>query len=256
MTTGPADNSEALDLGIESFQNPPEDEGLSLDSISQAFAAMLNTGDDPYRAPADDEADPLLADAPFGMSAAPASDDSVLPGDSAGDVNPRSILEAMLFVGTPENQSLTSQQVASLMRGVRRAEIDDLVADLNRQYGAEGRPYSIVAEGAGFRLSLKDEFTFVRERLYGRPRAARLSPAAVEVLAIVAYNEPVSAEQVTRLRGTASGPVLAQLVRRELVRIERPSDRPQTACYVTAPRFLEVFGLSSLQDLPRSREIE
>jgi segregation and condensation protein B len=75
-------------------------------------------------------------------------------------------------------------------------------------------------------------------------------------LAIVAYNEPVTAEQVTRMRGTPSGPVLAQLVRRELLRIERRADRPQAASYLTAPRFLQVFSLSSLQDLPRSREVE
>jgi segregation and condensation protein B len=162
----------------------------------------------------------------------------------------------MLFVGSPDNQPLTSEQVAGLMRGVRRAEIDELVVDLNRQYRAEARPYSIVAEGAGYRLALSNGFAFLREQLYGRPRAARLSPAAVEVLAIVAYNEPVTAEQVTRMRGTASGPVLAQLVRRELLRIERRGEKPHTACYLTAPRFLQLFHLSSLDDLPRSREIE
>jgi segregation and condensation protein B len=143
-----------------------------------------------------------------------------------------------------------------MMRGVRRAEIDELVVDLNRQYRAEARPYTIVTEGAGYRLALDDRFAFVRERLYGRPRAARLSPAAVEVLAIVAYNEPVTAEQVTRMRGTASGPVLAQLVRRELLKVERRSERPHVACYVTAPRFLQLFHLTSLDDLPQSRELE
>ncbi len=256
MATVPDNDSEAPGLGIDSFQHPPEEEGLSLDSISQAFAAMLATGDDPYRTPADEASDPLLADEQLATPIAEGADEGVSEGVSSCEVSPRSILEAMLFVGTPENQPLNSQQVASLMRGVRSAEIDELIAELNRQYRSEGRPYSIVAEGAGYRVALKEEFAFVRERLYGRPRAARLSPAAVEVLAIVAYNEPVTAEQVTRLRGTASGPVLAQLVRRELVKMVRPADRPQTACYVTAPRFLELFGLSSLQDLPRSREIE
>ncbi|MEX2141436.1 MAG: SMC-Scp complex subunit ScpB [Pirellulales bacterium] len=256
MPAGPDDDNGAIDLGIESFQNPAEDEGLSLDSISQAFAAMLATGDDPYRSPTDGEDDTLLAQAQAAVSVGRLPDEDNVAVDAACEVSPRSILEAMLFVGTPDNQPLTSQQVASLMRGVRCAEIDDLVTDLNRQYRAEARPYSIVAAGAGYRLSLNDEFAFVRERLYGRPRAARLSPAAIEVLAIVAYNEPVTAEQVARMRGTASGPVLAQLVRRELLSVERRSDRPHAACYVTAPRFLQLFGLSSLQDLPRSREVE
>jgi chromosome segregation and condensation protein ScpB len=72
----------------------------------------------------------------------------------------------------------------------------------------------------------------------------------------VAYNGPITAEQVTQVRGTASGAVLSQLVRRQLVRIERSGDRKQAATYLAAPRFLEVFGLSSLADLPRSREVE
>jgi segregation and condensation protein B len=255
VSTAPMDDDNTLDLGIESFQRPPEDEGLSLDSISQAFAAMLATGDDPYSTPSDVEEDALFDQAQAAMSVGRPADEDNTADDSTCEVSPRSILEAMLFVGTPDNQPLSSEHVASLMRGVRRAEIDEIVADLNRQYRAEARPYSIVAVGAGYRLSLNDSFAFVRERLYGRPRAARLSPAAIEVLAIVAYNEPVTAEQVTRMRGTASGPVLAQLVRRELLKIERRADRPHT-CYVTAPRFLQLFHLSSLDDLPRSREIE
>jgi segregation and condensation protein B len=96
----------------------------------------------------------------------------------------------------------------------------------------------------------------VREKLYGRPRALRLSPAAVEVLAIVAYNEPVTAEQVARMRGTASGPILAQLVRRALLRIQRDAEGRQRAKYFTTPRFLKLFGLAGLQDLPRSGEVE
>jgi segregation and condensation protein B len=256
LPTGSADDNPALDLGIESFQQPPEDEGLSLDSISQAFAAMLADGDDPYLTPSDDAEDQLLAQAQAAISAGRPADEGSLAANDGGEISPRSILEAMLFVGRPDNQPLTSEQVASLMRGVRRAEIDELVVDLNRQYRAESRPYTIVADGAGYRLSLAESFAFVRERLYGRPRSARLSPAAVEVLAIVAYNEPVTAEQVSQMRGTASGPVLAQLVRRELLQVERRSERPHAAFYVTAPRFLQLFHLTSLEDLPRSREIE
>jgi segregation and condensation protein B len=243
-------------LGTDPLAGSSSDDGLSLDSISEAYAAMLAGGDDPYRSPVDAEADPLLAQANEALSP-DAGDDAIrTAADCACEISPRSILEAMLFVGTPDNRTLSSEQIAAMMRGVRPAEIDELVADLNRQYHGEGRPYKIVAVGVGYRLALCEEFAFMRERLYGRPRAARLSPAAVEVLAIVAYNEPVTAEQVTRMRGAASGPVLAQLVRRELVRLERANDRSQPARYFTTPRFLQVFGLANLQELPRSREIE
>jgi segregation and condensation protein B len=243
-------------LASDSFRQPREEEGLSLESIGQAFAEMLATGDDPYSSPPDPDADPLLAaaneaDMPTATEAMPAV------ADASCELSPRTILEAMLFVGTPDNQPLSAEFIAGMMRGVRPAEIDDLVADLNRQYRDEARPYAVISVGAGYRLALRDEFAFVREKLYGRPRAARLSPAAVEVLAIVAYNEPVTAEQVTRMRGTASGPVLAQLVRRALLRLDRGAAQRQGAAhYFTTPRFLKLFGLTNLQDLPRSGEVE
>jgi segregation and condensation protein B len=242
-------------LGIDSFRRPREEEGLSLESIGQAFAEMLATGDDPYTSPPDADADPLLAAAnEAGDPAAPEVSSSA--ADAFCELSPRSILEAMVFVGTPDNQPLAAESIAGMMRGVRAAEIDELIADLNRQYRDEARPYTIVSVGSGYRLALRQEFAFVREKLYGRPRAARLSPAAVEVLAMVAYNEPMTAEQITRMRGTASGPILAQLVRRALLRIERAAEGHHTAQYFTTPRFLKLFGLTSLQDLPRSGEVE
>jgi segregation and condensation protein B len=238
----------------DSFRQPREEEGLSLESIGQAFAEMLSSGDDPYSAPADSDDD--LLDVASRASPPAAFDESINVADASCQISPRSILEAMLFVGTPDNQPLSAELIAGMMRGVRPAEIDELVADLNRQYRDEARPYTIASIGPGYRLALRDEFAFMREKLYGRPRAARLSPAAIEVLAIVAYNEPVTAEQVAQMRGTASGPVLAQLVRRALLRIDRTGDRPHRARYFTTPRFLRLFGLSSLQDLPRSGEVE
>jgi segregation and condensation protein B len=247
--------SDSAAAGADSFYRPRDEEGLSLESISQAFAAMLAGGDDPYQSPPEADDDKLLSLANEAHERQAAEDVASSAGVGC-QISPRSILEALLFVGSPDNQPFSAEQVAAMMRGVRPAEIDELVADLNRQYSQEARPYAVVSEGAGYRLALRDEFNFVRERLYGRPRAARLSPAAVEVLAIVAYNEPVTAEQVTQMRGTASGPILTQLVRRSLLRIQRGEQRPKSAHYFTTTRFLSLFGLSSLHDLPRSGEIE
>jgi segregation and condensation protein B len=142
------------------------------------------------------------------------------------------------------------------MRGVRPAEVDDLVRELNQQYGESGCPYEIVSHGPGFVLSLRDEFSGLRDKFQGRLRQARLSPAALEVLALVAYNQPLTSEDVTRLRGRSSGPILSQLVRRQLLRIERPPTTPRGTRYFTTPRFLKLFGLESLDDLPRGQELE
>lgn len=250
-----ASNDGAANLGLDSFRQPPETEGLSLDKLNRAFASMLDAGDDPYAVPPEADDDPirtaLAADEREKIAAGNRS-----PADSTCEINPRSILEAMLFVGTPDNRPLTAQQIAGLMRGVRPAEIDELVAELNEAYSAAGRPYRIVSEGAGYRLSLAAAFEAVREKFYGRIKQVRLSPAAIEVLAVVAYNEPLTADEVNRLRGTSSGPILTQLVRRQLLRIERAGEEPRAPRYLTTERFLKLFGIEGLAELPRSLDLE
>ena len=184
----------------------PADQGLSLDELSQAFAGMLGSGDDPYAEPApeesEDEAALIEALGPAAKSELP----STRRGPSADDaceVSPRSILEAMLFVGNRDNTPLSSQRIAGMMRGVRAAEIDELVNELNQQYDANGCPYRIYSEADGYRLMLRDEFNRIRDKFYGRMRQARLSPAAIEVLSIIAYQGPQTSDEVNRLRGHA-----------------------------------------------------
>jgi segregation and condensation protein B len=162
----------------------------------------------------------------------------------------------MLFVGSRDNQPLSSQRVAGMMRGVRAAEIDELVKELNQKYDAQGCPYRIFSEADGYRLMLREEYGRIRDKFYGRQRQARLSPAAIEVLSIIAYQGSQTSEEVHRLRGTSSGAILSQLVRRQLLRIERDPAAPRSPRYHTTSRFLELFGLESLDDLPRSQEVD
>jgi segregation and condensation protein B len=228
----PADSSRHID-----------DHGLSLDALNAGFAEMLSRGNDPY-APASDQ------------QTTGSGSTARKPSESGPEIAPRSIVEALLFVGDPQNEPLTSQQIAGLMRGVHPSEIDELVRDLNEQYRRNACPYSIESHGAGYRLALRPDYDGVRERLAGRAREARLSQAAIEVLALVAYNESLSSEEISRIRGRASGAILAQLVRRQLLKVERSPQRSRTARYSTTARFLELFRLESLADLPRSEEIE
>jgi segregation and condensation protein B len=238
-------------LGLEAFRQPPDEAGLSLDQLSQALAGMLNSGDDPYTPHAADDAAEAELDVVVESDAAVESE----VADQC-ELGPRTILEAMLFVGHPQNEPLASKDVAALMRGVRPAEIDALVRELNRDYQARGCPYSIVTEGAGYRMTLRDDHARVRDTFHGKARQARLSQAAIEVLAAVAYHQPIASEEVARLRGTACGHVLLQLVRRQLLSLERESGKARKALYRTTPRFLELFGLASLDELPRSADLE
>jgi segregation and condensation protein B len=207
---------------------------------------MLGTGEDPYATSESSEPGDAGAEGDAGDSESP----------DACEITPRTILEAMLFVGHPNNEPLSSKQVAGLMRGVRPAEIDALVRELKRDYAARGCPYTIVAAGAGYRLQLRDEFARMRDQFHAKARQARLSQPAIEILAAVAYNQPVTADEISRLRGVPNGHVLLQLVRRQLLRLERDPDKPRAARYYTTDRFLALFNLSSLDDLPRSQDLE
>jgi segregation and condensation protein B len=114
----------------------------------------------------------------------------------------------------------------------------------------------VAGDSDGYRLTLRKPFHPLREQFYGRIRQARLSQAAIDVLAIVAYQQPLSAEQIGAVRGKPSGPVLTQLVHRGLLRIERPPGKRPSARYFTTDRFLQLFGLQTLADLPQSEELD
>lgn len=232
-----------------------DDRGLPLEELGQAFAELLDRGSDPYQAAPEPEP---MGEVPAVARPEPLNVETGLPeaDDEACVVSPRTILEAMLFIGHPANESLTSQQVAGLMRGVRAEEIDELVIELNDEYRADEAPYYIASVGAGYRLTLHDEFAGLHTQFLGKVREVKLSQFAVDTLAIVAYQQPIARSEIDRLRGKPSGALLSQLVRRDLLKAERTETKPRELRYTTTARFLQLFGLSSLDDLPRSQELE
>ncbi len=178
-------------------------------------------------------------------------------GDEAVEVSPRTILESMLFVGHPKNEPLEPSRAASLMRNVAPEEICSLIDELNEEYDQSSAPYTIVATGGGYRMVLRDAFESIRARFYGKVRESRLSQAAIDVLAVVAYRQPITSEEVQKIRGTDSGSVLSQLVRRELLSVERQiREKRRVKLYRTTDRFLTLFELDSLDDLPTTEEID
>ena len=228
------------------FQGPPADGGLSIDKLAQAFAAMMGAGD-PYAPPAHDvvqvDASPVLDDDGFR-----ASDD-----DAAPRVSPETILEALLFVGLPAGEPITSRRVASLMRGVRPQEIDALAADLRRRYQANNCPYEVVAAGAGWVMRLRPEFARFGSVVEARARTVRLDAEALDVLALVAWHQPVRRDRIVELGCDARPSVWRQLVRRGLLECtheDSASGDPGEPSYRTTRRFLEVFRLQSIDDLP------
>lgn len=230
-------------------------QGISLDELAAAYAQAMGAAAPPHE---EAEPEPQPAAATAAAAAAPASEsapDAAADDDACCPIGPRSILEAMLFVGDPAGGPLSPARAAELMRGVEPDEIPAVVEELNQRYAANGSPYHVLSEEGGYRMTLCKPYHGLRDQFYGRVREARLSLAAVDVLSIVAYRQPLTADEVSRFRGKPSGHVLAQLVHRGLLRIERAAAPRRTAHYHTTERFLELFGLSNLADLPQSEEL-
>jgi segregation and condensation protein B len=164
------------------------------------------------------------------------------------------IVEALLFVG---GAPLTATQACEVIRGLTPAQLAQAIDTLNRDYRLQGRPYLIQAQEQGYVLTLRPRFRSVLEKLYGPTREARLSPAAIDVLALVAYRQPATKQEIDSVRGLDSGALLRQLVRRGLITIVQRGDAAQRAvCYGTTKRFLELFRLSSLDDLPQTQDLQ
>jgi segregation and condensation protein B len=221
-----------------------EQSPLSLSRLRAAFAQMLGA-----------ESQEPAAGSAAANESPKKSPQPVLAPDPC-EINPRTVVEAMLFVGQPGDATFSAREMAAAMRGVSPAEIDAAVAELNAVYLRDAAPYEIVGSAPGYRLQLRSELRRMRDKLHGRTREAKLTPAAVEVLSVVAYNQPTTVEAINELRGTQSGPALQSLVRRKLVRVDRPADRGEPPQYSTTERFLRLFGLENVAALPRNEELE
>lgn len=254
----PAEPPPALDL--TGFGDVSDDLGLSLEELGATYAEMLGQGHDPYSELDEAEAaEPTLDDPADEADEAEAVDepsDEATDPDDGCELSPRAIVEAMLFAGHPENEPLTAKQIAGLMRGVRAEEVDESIRELNESYVQDGRPYRIESVGAGYVLRLCEEFFGLRDKFYGRVREARLTQPAIDVLAVVAYHPGMNRDEIDELRGKPSAALLNQLVRRELLRVERPKEKPRIPRYFTTPRFLDLFGLDSLESLPQAQEMD
>lgn len=156
-------------------------------------------------------------------------------------------LEALLFVSDEPVPSVTIAQ--SL--GVERREADELCDELARSY--EERPAGLVLRtvAGGWRLTTHPDAAPVVERYVLSSRHARLTKAALETLAIIAYKQPVTRHQVSAIRGVNADGVLRALADRGLVvEVGREETPGRPVLYGTTPEFLERLGLPSLAALP------
>ena len=132
--------------------------------------------------------------------------------------------------------------------------IRDTAKELQSEYETNKSAFRLMIDRNKLKLVLAEEYAVVRESFYGEIRKAKLSQQAIDVLAIVAYNQPVKREDVNELRGRECSGIIKQLVKRQLLSVETAEPKSRVKVYRTTDRFLDLFGLETLEDLPRSED--
>ena len=165
----------------------------------------------------------------------------------------RRIVEA-LILASPE--PISAARLAEIIPYCKPGVAKDLVNELNTEYQEQDRAFEIWEVAGGYQIRTRAEFSGYLQQLR-KQRSLRLSRAALETLAIVAYKQPATRAEVEQVRGVDVGAVLRSLLDRQMVRIVGHRDVPgRPMLYATTRRFLEVFGLESLKGLPTLRELE
>jgi segregation and condensation protein B len=137
------------------------------------------------------------------------------------------------------------------------ALIDQAVAQLNEAYAATGRSFRIEQVAGGFRVMTLPAPAGVVAALHGQRTSARLTKAAIETLAIIAYKQPITRAQLEAIRGVACGEVLRSLMDRRLITVKgRAEELGRPILYGTTRQFLDHFGLASITDLPTMTELK
>lgn len=158
------------------------------------------------------------------------------------------ILEGILFVMGDEGCDL---KTLSKIMEISEDEVKDLLKELKKNYEAKDRGLRISYLGDAFKLTTKQEHKKYYESLAVNPGTNKLSQAALETLAIIAYNQPITNPEVSEIRGVQSGQLIRKLVAKGLLKEVGKSDlagRPNL--YQTTSEFLDYFGLATLEDLP------
>lgn len=163
-------------------------------------------------------------------------------------------LEALLFA---TDGPLTLQRLRALFPEAGGKEIRDAIRELAEEYDQAGHAFAVVEFGGGWQIATRPEFSPVVERLMRGRRFARLSRAALEVLAVVAYRQPVTRVEIEDIRGVQCESPLSTLMERDLVTVVgRAETVGHPLLYGTTREFLNHLGLRGLNQLPDLPQIE
>jgi len=249
------------DLADEELDVPEEEVGeAGLDAAADDEADVL---DEEADIP-EDEVGEAGADEAGDDEADVVDEEADIPEDEVGEAGPdeavedfevtmESVIEAVLFAS---DESLTPARLAGIVEtGVK--QVREHIECLNEKYRSQNCAFRIERIAGGYQMLTLSPYNHWLKKLLRARADGKLSPAALETLAIVAYKQPVIRADIEVIRGVAVGEVLRGLMYKGLVKIVGRAEvlgRPML--YGTTKKFLEVFGLNSLKDLPKAEELK
>ncbi len=165
----------------------------------------------------------------------------------------KAVLEGLLFVVGEDG--LTIEQLVKVLE-TDEDEAKQLLMDLKKDYESDNRGLRIDFLGNKFKLTTKFEHKNYYQKLIENPETNFLSQAALETLAIIAYNEPITRVQIDEIRGVGTTSIIRKLVAKGFIKESGRSDLPgRPILYETTHEFLDYFCLSSIEDLPKIEDI-
>ena len=165
-----------------------------------------------------------------------------------------SVVES-LILASPD--PLPGKKIAEMLEGFNSSQVAKAVAEINNRYVEAGCSFRIRELAGGYQFFILPVFTGFVQEMFSRTRKLRLTRAALETLAIVAYKQPVTKTEVEMIRGVASDGVLHNLLEKKMLTIKgRAETVGKPLQYGTTDDFLKFFGLNKIADLPKMSEIE
>ncbi|MDP2862208.1 MAG: SMC-Scp complex subunit ScpB [Desulfobacterales bacterium] len=164
----------------------------------------------------------------------------------------KNIVETLLFVAdTP----LSTDRIRSVVSADVK-EIKDVLSQLSKEYEERKGGFSLMEIAGGYQIRTRPEYSEWIKKLV-QPNPLRMSKAALETLTIIAYKQPIIRSEIEHIRGVDSGGILRMLLELKLIRVLGRKEIPgRPLIYSTTKRFLEIFGLKDLKDLPTPEEIK
>lgn len=168
--------------------------------------------------------------------------------------NLKQIVEALIFAS---DVPITLDQIKGFIEETTVAQVRKTIDTLNLEYKQSGRAFNIIQVAGGFQMVTRQSYSSWVKKLFYKRSKTRLSQAALETLSIVAFKQPVPKSEISAVRGVSSDGVINTLLERKLVTIAgRGEGQGRPLLYKTTKEFLRYFGVNSISDLPKPREIE